>query len=147
MEFSGEVVAGRFFDGVRGLQFASPSALESLVSPPREDVVFWMNAADPASLCGVDLDALKSFLPSRLPTTHLVFHGPRVVLVSRRTGRDLEFRVPPQEPRIPDYMSFVKTLTGRDQQPLPGGPRPHRQRRAGGYQPVSAGAHRLRLRG
>jgi len=119
MEFSGEVVAGRFFDGVRGLQFASPSALESLVSPPREDVVFWMNAADPASLCGMDLDALKSFLPSRLPTTHLVFHGPRVVLVSRRTGRDLEFRVPPQEPRIPDYMSFVKTLTGRDQQPLP----------------------------
>ncbi len=118
MEFSGEVVAGRFFDGVRGLQFASPSVLKSLAADPVDDAVFWMNAADPASLCGVDIEALKAILPSRLSTTHLVFHGARIVLVSRRTGRDLEFRVPPEEPRIPDYMGFVKTLTGRDQRPL-----------------------------
>jgi ATP-dependent Lhr-like helicase len=119
MEFSGEVVAGRFYEGVRGLQFASPSVLGSLGAEPREDAVFWMNAVDPASLCGLDLEALKAFLPSRLATTHLVFQGARLVVVSRRTGRDLEFRVPPQEPRIPEYMGFVKTLTGRDQGPLP----------------------------
>lgn len=119
MEFSGEVVAGRFFEGVRGLQFAAPSALTSLAAEPQSDAVFWMNAADPASLCGVDIEALKALLPSRLSTTHVVFHGARVVLISRRTGRDLEFRVPPEEPRIPDYMGFVKALTGRDQRPLP----------------------------
>ncbi len=119
MEFSGEVVTGRFFDGVQGLQFASPSALESLAAEPPEDAVFWMNAADPASLCGMGLESLKELLPSRLPTTHMVFHGWKIVLVSRRMGRDLEFRVPPEEPRIPEYMGFVRTLTGRDREPLP----------------------------
>jgi ATP-dependent Lhr-like helicase len=118
MEFSGEVVAGMFFKGVRGLQFASPSVLESLAASP-SDTVFWMNAADPASLCGVGLESLKEILPPRLATTHLVFHGPRVVLVARRMGRDLEFRVPPEEPRIGDYMGFARELTSRDQRPLP----------------------------
>ena len=139
MEFSGEVVTGRFFDGVQGLQFASPAVVESLGEPPREEAIFWMNAADPASLCGVDIEGLKAMLPSRLPTTHVVFHGARVVLVSRRTGRDLELRVPPEAPRIPDYLGFLKTLTSRDQRPLaavhvvtvngePVGKSPYRQR-------------------
>ena len=118
MEFSGEVVAGRFFEGIHGLQFASPSVLESLGAEPRADAVFWMNAADPASLCGMGLDALKDILPSRLATTHLVFHGPTVVLVSRRMGRDIELRVPPEDSRVPEYLGFVKELTGRDQNPL-----------------------------
>jgi len=119
MEFSGEVVTGRFFDGVHGLQFAAPAALDSLAAPVREDAIFWMNAADPASLCGMGLESLKEALPSRLATTHIVFHGHRVVLVSRRMGRDLEFRAPPEEPRVADYLGFVRALTGRDREPLP----------------------------
>jgi ATP-dependent Lhr-like helicase len=118
MEFSGEVVAGRFFEGIHGLQFASPSVLESLAAEPLADAVFWMNAADPASLCGMGPDPLKRMLPSRLPTTHIVFRGFKVVLVSRRMGRDLEFRVPPEDERIPQYLGFVRDLTSRDQHPL-----------------------------
>jgi len=118
MEFSGEVVCGRFFDGIPGLQFTSPSTLESLAAEPDPHAVYWMNAADPASLCGTDVEGLKAFLPSRLPTTHVVFHGTELVLVSRRVCRDLLFRVPPDAPRIPDYLAFVKTLTGREQGPL-----------------------------
>jgi len=118
MEFSGEVVAGRFFEGIHGLQFASPSVLESLAAEPLADAVFWMNAADPASLCGMGPDPLKRMLPSRLPTTHIVFRGFNVVLVSRRMGRDLEFRVPSEDERIPEYLGFVRDLTSRDQHPL-----------------------------
>ena len=118
MEFSGEVVCGRFFDGIPGLQFASPDALASLVAPPNPRCVFWMNAADPASLCGIDVQGLKGILPSRLPTTHLVFRGPELVLVSRRLCRDLLFQVPPDDPLIPDYLGFVRTLTGREQNQL-----------------------------
>jgi ATP-dependent Lhr-like helicase len=66
----------------------------------------------------VDIEGLKSALPSRLPTTHVVFHGDVVVLVSRRKGLELEFRVPPESPRIPDYLSFVKVLTGREWRPM-----------------------------
>jgi ATP-dependent Lhr-like helicase len=80
--------------------------------------VYWMNAADPASLCGSGLEALKGVLPARMPATHIVFHGARPVLVSRRQARELEFRVPPEEVRIPDYLAFVSNLVNRDARPL-----------------------------
>jgi ATP-dependent Lhr-like helicase len=118
MEFSGEVVTGRFFDGIRGLQFAHPSVLDELAAESRGDEVWWLNAADPASLCGADIEALKGVLPSRLPTTHVVFHGHSVVLVSRRRGVDLEVRIPPDAPRLQDYLGFITVLTGREWRPM-----------------------------
>ena len=119
MEFAGEVVTGRFFDGIHGLQFALPGVLEELAAEPGHgEEVWWLNAADPASFCGVDLPGLKAQLPPRLSSTHVVFHGTAVVLVSRRRGRELDVRVPPDEPRLADYLSFVKVLTGRDARPL-----------------------------
>jgi hypothetical protein len=48
----------------------------------------------------------------------VVFQGDTVVLVSRRKGLELEFRVPPESPRIPEYLSFVKVLTGREWRPM-----------------------------
>jgi ATP-dependent Lhr-like helicase len=116
MEFSGEVITGRFFDGVPGLQFALPSVMER--TGASDDAVWWVNAADPASLCGIDIDGLKKSLPSRLSTTHVVYHGTGVVLVSRRRGRELEFRVPADAPGIPSYLEFVKVMTGREQRPF-----------------------------
>jgi len=76
--------------------------------------VWWMNACDPASLCGVPVPGLKETLPSRLPTTHVVYHGNAVVLVSRRRGRDLEFRVPVDDPALGRYLGFVRATVGRD---------------------------------
>jgi len=118
MEFSGEVVSGRFFEGIPGLQFASPAALETLGKPLPDEAVFWVNAVDPASLCGIALEGLKPLLPSRLPGTHVVFHGSAVVLVSRRGARALEFRVAPDAPRLPEYLSFIREMTARDARPL-----------------------------
>ncbi len=118
MEFSGEVVTGRFFEGVPGVQFALPSIAEELAAAGTSDDVWWTSATDPASLCGVDIEGLKAMLPARLPTTHVVFQGNDVVLVSRRRGFDLEFRVPPDSPRLAEYLDFMKTMTTRDQQPL-----------------------------
>ena len=60
----------------------------------------------------------EGVLPSRLSSTHVVFHGSAVVLVSRRRGRELELRVPPDAPRLAEYLSFVKVLTGRDARPM-----------------------------
>ena len=47
-----------------------------------------------------------------------MFHGSAVVLVSRRRGRELELRVPPDAPRLSEYLSFVRVLTGRDARPM-----------------------------
>ncbi len=116
MELSGEILSGSFFEGIPGLQFVSPGALGRLREALPDDAVYWMSAADPASLCGVEL-ALRGELPSRLPSTRLVYHGERLVGILRRAA--LEIRVPPNDPAIGRYLSFARALTTRDFQPLP----------------------------
>jgi ATP-dependent Lhr-like helicase len=118
MELSGEIVSGHFFKGIPGLQFCTPSALGILTRPLPEDAVYWMNAADPASLCGIGLEELKPMLPHRLVGTHIVFHGKKPVLVSKRNGNELIFNVEPGHPRISDYLEFFKVLVGREFQPV-----------------------------
>ncbi len=118
MELSGEVLAGHFFRGVRGLQFVSRSAFRELKRGLPEDAVYWLSAADPASLCGVDVEGLKGKLPARHATTHLVYHGARLVVVSKRKGRELEIRVGAEHPHLGDYFTFLKVLLTRDFQPL-----------------------------
>lgn len=114
MELSGEVLSGSFFHGIPGLQFISPDAFRMLAQGLPEDAIYWVNAVDPASLCGAGLDALKDGLPPRIPGTHLVYHGTRLVLVSRRFGKELRIDVPPDDPRFPDYLAFFRVLVSRE---------------------------------
>ncbi|HEX7371739.1 MAG TPA: ATP-dependent helicase, partial [Thermodesulfobacteriota bacterium] len=88
MELSGEVLAGYFFEGIAGPQFISPQAFRRLRRTLPEEPVFWINAAVPASLCGTQLEILKGKLPPRVASTHLVYHGTRLVMVSKRYGKD-----------------------------------------------------------
>jgi ATP-dependent Lhr-like helicase len=135
MELSGEIVSGCFFDGIPGPQFISQLALRGLLARPWKDAVFWLNAADPASPCGLKLLGLPEALPRRVPSTHLTYHGAKLVLVSQRNGRELDFRVPPDTERLPDYLGVLRHLmtrpTGRIRQllierindePAPGSP-------------------------
>lgn len=117
MELSGEITSGHFFKGIPGLQFCSPAALRLLQQGLPEEAVYWLNAADPASPCGIYLEDLKGQLPHRLATTHLVFQGRVLVLVSRKNGQELEFRVEADHPRLGDYLEFFKVLIGRQFQP------------------------------
>ena len=117
MELSGEILAGHFFDGIPGLQFVSPQALRTLRQGLAQDTVFWLNALDPASPCGLGLEATKGEYPSRHPSTHLVFHGPRLVVTSRRHGGELEIRVGPDHPSLGEYLGFLKVLLTRQFEP------------------------------
>jgi ATP-dependent Lhr-like helicase len=119
MELSGEILAGRFFDGIPGLQFASSEAFGELSKPLDEETAYWMNAADPASLCGWGLEDFKGDLPARVPGTHLAFHGRALILVSRRQGRELEIRVPPDDARLPEALGVLRSMVERDVRPLP----------------------------
>ena len=117
MELSGEILAGYFFEGIPGAQFISHDAFRFLQEPLPEESVFWLNAADPASLCGVRLEALKGSLPSRVPSTHLVYHGKQPVVVSRRSGSVLDILTASDDPRIPDYLAFCKVILTRQFNP------------------------------
>ncbi|MDP1992750.1 MAG: DEAD/DEAH box helicase [Syntrophales bacterium] len=117
MELSGEILSGYFFEGIPGVQFISHEAFRFLNEPLPEESIYWLNAGDPASLCGIRLEALKGSLPSRIPSTHMVYHGKRPVLISRRNGSILEFLVSPDDPHIRDYLYFFKVLLTREFQP------------------------------
>ncbi len=119
MELSGEVLAGQFFQGVRGLQLISQAAFRELRRGLPEDAVWWLAAGDPASLCGVEIEGLKASLPARQATTYLVYHGRRPVLVAKRRGRELDPRVGPDHPHLESYLGVLKMLLTRDVQPLP----------------------------
>jgi ATP-dependent Lhr-like helicase len=114
MELSGELVTGRFFDGIMGPQFALPGIAAELTSRYAAEPTWWLNACDPASLCGVQVPGLKEGLPSRIPTSHLVYRGDTVVLVSRRGGRDLSFSVPPDDSRLSECLAVFHAMVARD---------------------------------
>ncbi len=117
MELSGEVLAGHFFAGVRGLQFATHAAFQRLREGLPRDVVFWLAAIDPASPVGLGVEGMSLEPPSRLPSNHLVFHGPRCVVVSRRNGSDLTIASALEAPRLSEYFDFMKVLLTREARP------------------------------
>jgi ATP-dependent Lhr-like helicase len=120
MELAGEVVGGHFVEGVPGPQFVSPEMLRAISRGGDREAIFFLNAADPASLCGLGLDwdevaadggastpAESGRLPARRPSTHLVYHGRRLVMVSRRQGRRLSFYVENSSPHLNRYLNVV----------------------------------------
>jgi ATP-dependent Lhr-like helicase len=118
MELSGEVMSGIFFHGVPGPQFISHRAFRRLQRKLPEEAIYWINATDPASLCGIQLDSIRGMLPARIATTHLVFRGNRLIVVSKRNGKDLIFHVPPEDPDLPEYMVSLRHLLTRKFQPV-----------------------------
>ncbi len=116
MELSGEVLSGYFFEGVPGPQFVSPEAFRMLREPLPRDAVFWINAADPASPCGLGLSLPG--LPSRIASTHLVYHGGRIVMISKRLGKNVELMVPPDDGHLAAYWILFRDLLGREFNPV-----------------------------
>ena len=117
MELSGEVLSGHFFDGLPGLQFMAPKAFQELKQGLTKGDVYWLNATDPASVCGLGIEDLSKVLPARRPSTHLVYHGTRVVLVSQRNGGELDIRVDPGDPNLEKYFEVLKHLLTRQFSP------------------------------
>jgi ATP-dependent Lhr-like helicase len=118
MELSGEIMAGHFFKGIAGMQFISQNAYRKIRKKLPENAIYWMNAADPASLCGLQIDSLKMQLPSRLPSNHLVFHGKKLVFISMQKGKKVVFYVPPDDPELPKYLKVFKVQLIRRFNPL-----------------------------
>ena len=111
LELGGEVIGGHFFSGIRGLQFIAPALLER----GGETRIWWVNATDPASPCGLSLEGLD--LPHRVVTTHLVFRGRELVVVSRRRGRRLEIRTEPGDRDLGELLGFLNIQLTREVRP------------------------------
>jgi ATP-dependent helicase Lhr and Lhr-like helicase len=118
MELSGEVVTGQFFEGIPGPQFMSHEAFRRVQAELPDDRVYWMVATDPASLCGVSVDALRGTLPRRVPSTHLVYQGRDLVMVSQRSGKELTFNALPDDARLSEHLIALRHLMYRTFQPV-----------------------------
>lgn len=118
MEFSGEVVSGYFFEGIPGPQFASRAAVSMVMHWHRRDRIFWLNATDPVSVSGLGLESLKGKAPSRVESTHCVYRGGALVLVSRRNGKELTFGTPPDDQDLEFIVAPLKHLLTRREQRL-----------------------------
>jgi ATP-dependent Lhr-like helicase len=118
MELSGEVISGVFFHGIPGPQFISQKAFHRLQQNLPEDTIFWVNAADPVSLCGVQMEGLRGMLPPRVASTHLVYRGKNIKVISKRNGKELSFLVPTHDPDLPKYFISLQHLLTRKFQPL-----------------------------
>lgn len=117
MELSGEVLSGRFFEGIPGLQFALPEAYRMLREPLPEDALFRINAADPASLCGIALEGLKPGLPPRQGSTDLVYCGSTLAIIVRRSGRSLDIRIGEGDPRLRACLGLIAEALTREFDP------------------------------
>jgi ATP-dependent Lhr-like helicase len=134
MELSGEVLAGRFFEGIPGIQFASPEAVRrlhgrSMGEGDGDGAVWWINAQDPISLCGLGLDPAAPGgglgpeagspstpgleLPRRVASTWLVYAANRLVMVARRQGKELDLALEPGDGQLPRVLAFFPFLLTR----------------------------------
>jgi len=117
MELSGEILSGYFFKDIPGPQFISHRAFRLLQRALPEDAIYWINAADPVSCCGLTVDFMKENLPRRVDTTHLVYHGRNIVCISKKNGKDITFLVSPDNKLIQAYLCVFNHLLTRTFQP------------------------------
>ncbi len=122
LELAGELTAGRFFSGINSLQFASPRIAEELEACDTlctgDSRIYWMNAADPASPCGMNsgglsLEGLDPELPSRIAGNRLCFRGAELAAVSLRSGKELRVFVPPEDPELSQILEFLRAPRSR----------------------------------
>jgi ATP-dependent Lhr-like helicase len=118
MELSGEVLAGYFFHEIPGPQFISHRGLRLFQGKFPEDAIYWMSAVDPASLCGIPLESMRGRWPRRVDSTHLVFKGKDLALISQRKGRQLSFLTSPEDRLLGEYLIVLRHLLTREFSPL-----------------------------
>ncbi|RPJ07073.1 MAG: hypothetical protein EHM28_08420, partial [Spirochaetaceae bacterium] len=117
MELSGEIAGGSFIMGIPGLQFALPKEIEQLNQVGNEKPVYFINACDPASLCGKQIECFKNILPARQPGTWCVFHGTKLVAAVKRDGAEAEFFCQSDDSNFADYCRIFQFILNRNCSP------------------------------
>ena len=108
MELGGEVVAGLFFAGLSGPQFALPAALRHLERLQMEGATFWINALDPVSPSGLGLAEAGN--PQRRASNHLGYLDGKLAIVSETNARRLQIHLEPDAPGLDALLPNLDAL-------------------------------------
>ncbi len=121
LELAGELLSGRFFDGVEGPQFLEPSVLPIFAALGQDARAaaapvgpIWVNALDPAAAALYAPAARPSLLPQRIAVNRICVDSGIVVAVSTRSFRDLSLAVPADDPRLPSILGFFRAARERE---------------------------------
>jgi ATP-dependent Lhr-like helicase len=109
MELSGELVSGRFFSGINSLQFAPPAIVREIEQAQAISGIYGMNAADPASLAGLDIEGLPPHLPARSSSNRLYYRGSELIAVTKRGGKELQIFINLQDADLAALIARLKT--------------------------------------
>ncbi|HRY72510.1 MAG TPA: DEAD/DEAH box helicase [Spirochaetia bacterium] len=111
MELAGELLYGRFFEGLDGPQFMSPEAFElwkGLGNPAAGgEGPVWLSALDPASPAGFPFQERPGLLPPRALSARLCLSGGEVVASSLRSGKELRIGPEPGDPAAAAIVSGI----------------------------------------
>ena len=118
MELSGELTTGRFFAGVNSLQFASPSIAAELEQAENFSGIYWMNAADPASPAGLEIEGLGYALCARSAGNRLYFRGADLIAISCKNGKEVQIFMKVGDPDVPQLIALLKIPRTRAVLPL-----------------------------
>jgi len=117
MELAGELTAGRFFAGVNSLQFASPSIAAELEQAESFSGIYWMNAADPASPAGIEIEGLGYPLCARSANNRLYFRGADLIAIFAKNGKELQIFIKADDPDMTQLICLFKIPRTRSVMP------------------------------
>jgi ATP-dependent Lhr-like helicase len=119
LELAGELLAGRFFDGLEGPQFLDPALLPIFLGLDESDErgPVWINALDPAAAALYALSERSPLLPARIAANRICVDAGRVLAVSSRSYRELAIEAPPEDPRVASVLALFSAARERDSRP------------------------------
>jgi ATP-dependent helicase Lhr and Lhr-like helicase len=120
LELSGELVSGHFFDGIDGPQFMAREQLAAFRDGAGARGIWAVNACDPAApgAAVIPVASWPGPVPTRVASTRVVCSGPDIACVSRRSYRELDIAVDPDDERLPAILAFLREARNRDVQPV-----------------------------
>jgi ATP-dependent helicase Lhr and Lhr-like helicase len=119
LELSGELLSGRFFEGIEGPQFLDPAAFVAFLALDEdgERGPAWINALDPAARALYAVAEGRESLPPRTAANRICVDGNKVLALSTRSYRDLRVAVPPGDPRLGSILGLFRMGRERDVRP------------------------------
>ena len=124
LELAGELLSGRFFEGLEGPQFLDPASLPAFIalagSASGEGLaagLVWVNALDPATACLYAASERQRLLPPRTASNRICVDSGLVIGASTRSFRSLALAVSPEDPRLPAILGLFRAARSREAYP------------------------------
>jgi ATP-dependent helicase Lhr and Lhr-like helicase len=124
LELAGELLSGRFFEGIDGPQFLDPAAFkvflalgEASPSTASPNAPAWINALDPAASALYAAAQRPVMLPQRVAANRICLDGGDILAISTRSYRELSLAVAPEDPRLGAILGLFRGAREREVRP------------------------------